>query len=240
MSTQKFRPGEKVDDWVTFFLNCLLNIKCLLMDRLNSPAHSINQLAPREKNILSFVENHPGSKSGKISEKLNIPLPTVKKMLTNMVANKLIIKYGMGADTNYLAEKKNPLKADLMFQLTNANRKKEFLLMNSTSFVEIKKIIVTPQFSWIKPDEWLLKIGQPYLNITGKNNKAISFTRVYPIVFSSAAFKPEIIRYKLIHIPADLKEKTFNLNEYPITIQVELFGSASTFEFDLKFVYDEV
>jgi Fic family protein len=104
MQTQRQRPGEPVDEWLGFFLDCLLNIQVQLTDKLTKTAEAAMYLAPREKNILAYIENHPGSKSGEIAEKLNIPLPTVKKMLATMVANKTILKYGIGKGTNYVIE----------------------------------------------------------------------------------------------------------------------------------------
>ena len=242
MQTQKQRPGEKVNEWVTFFLNCLLHIQEQLMNKLNTTAHSITQLTPREKNILAFIENHPGSKSGEIAGKLNIPLSTVKKMLTTMVQNKLVLKYGIGAGTNYLAEKTNPLKKDLMFQLTNANRKKEFLLMSPGSFVEIKDIILTPLFSWDNPDEWSKKLINQGLHfkITGHNNRGDSFSNPYQLNFSLYHFKPKVILNNPINIPLSMNDKAPYFNEYPIKIEVELLGSAPPFEFDVMFIYDEV
>ncbi len=244
MQTQKQRPGEKIDEWVVFFLDCLLNIQDQLMKKLNTKANSTTQLAPRVKNILAFIENHPGSKSSEIAEKLNIPLSTVKKTLTTMVKNKTVLKYGIGAGTNYLAEKTSPLKTDLMFQLTNANREKEFLLMSPGSFVEIKKIILTPLFNWVKPDEWSMKLSNQglYFKITGNNNRGDSFSQLYTLMaFNSPYyFQPVFTLNNPINIPLSVKSKAPNLNEFPIKIKVELFGSVPTFDFDIMFIYDEV
>jgi Fic family protein len=244
MQTQKKRHGEKVDEWVGFFLDCLLNIQEQLMEKLKTKATAITQLAPREKNILTFIENHPGSKSSDIAEKLNIPLSTVKKMLTTMVENKIVLKYGIGAGTNYLVEKTSPLKTGLMFQLTNANRKREFLLMSPNSYVEIKKIILTPLFTWIKPDEWSSKLINQGLNfkITGYNNRGDSFSQPYSIdAFNSPYyFQPVFNLNNPINIPSSIRDKAPNLNEYPIKITVELLGSVPTFDFDVMFIYDEV
>lgn len=243
MLTQKQRPAEKVDEWVRFFLDCLLNIQEQLMNKLSINANE-KQLAPKEKNVLAFIENHPGSQSSDIAVKLNIPLSTVKKMLTSMVENKIIIKYGRGAGTNYLAETKKPLKTDLMFLLINADRKKQFLLMSSSSFVEIKKIILVPLFYWVKPDEWATRLLNQglYIKITGYNNRGGSFCNMYTLAtFNNPMyFQPAFSLNKPINIPLSIKEKAANLNEYPIKVEVELFGSVPAFDFDVMFVYDEV
>lgn len=243
METQKQRPGENIDDWIVFFLGCLLNIQDQLMNKLNTTEGS-PQIAPRIKNILAFIENHPGSKSSQISEKLNIPLSTVKKMLTAMVENRMVLKYGAGAGTNYLAEKRSPLKSDLIFQLSNKTRGKEFLLMNQNSFVEIKKIILTPLFDWVKPDEWAGKLFNQglYFKITGIKNIGGLFSKSFSIgtYNSPYYFQPAFTVNPPIRIPLDVATKTPNLNEFPTKIQIELMGSVPTFDFDVMFIYDEV
>jgi Fic family protein len=243
MQTQKQRPGEQVDAWVIFFLDCLLKIQQQLTDKLTTRAHTSTQLAPREKNILAFIENHPGSKSSDIAEKLNIPLSTVKKILTGMVESKTLLKYGAGTGTNYIAETRSLLKRDLMFQLTNTNRKKEFLLMTPDSFVEIKKIILTPLFEWVKPDEWGFKLFKDGLafKMTGYANRGKVFVSPQILLsrFNSGHyFQPAFTLYQSINIPeADWIPK---INDYPIRIEIELLGSVPTFDFDVMFVYDEV
>ncbi|HMF72789.1 MAG TPA: Fic family protein, partial [Flavitalea sp.] len=100
MQSQEQRPGEGVYNWVIFFLDCLNNISGQLMTKLSAQG-SVANLGPKEKSVYLFIENHPGSQSGDIAEKLNIALPTVKKTLTALVQQRLIIKHGAGAGTNY-------------------------------------------------------------------------------------------------------------------------------------------
>ncbi len=100
MQSQKQRPGEDVHNWVLFFLHCLNNIGEQLMTKLLEQG-TVASLGPKEKSVYLFIENHPGSQSGNIAEKMNIGLPTVKKILTMLVQKKLIIKHGAGAGTNY-------------------------------------------------------------------------------------------------------------------------------------------
>lgn len=97
---QAQRPNENITSWIIFFFNALSNIQEQLMDKLKTKGlHA--RLAPREKSMLVFIENNPGCKSGEIARKLNIPNPTVKRILTKMVNDNLIEKHGLGAGTNY-------------------------------------------------------------------------------------------------------------------------------------------
>lgn len=97
---QAQRPNENVTTWIDFFFDALVNIQKQLLEKLETKG-TIAKLSPREKSILVFIENNPGCKSGQISDKLDIPNPTVKRILSDMVSNKLIEKFGSGPGTNY-------------------------------------------------------------------------------------------------------------------------------------------
>ncbi len=97
---QAQRPNENVTTWIDFFFDALTNIQKQLLEKLETKG-TIAKLSPREKSILVFIETNPGCKSGQISEKLDIPSPTVKRILSDMVNNKLIEKFGSGPGTNY-------------------------------------------------------------------------------------------------------------------------------------------
>lgn len=97
---QAKRPNENVTEWIHFFFKALLNIQEQLIKKLEVKG-TLTKLSPRDKSILVFIENNAGSKSGNISKKLNIPNPTVKRILTSLVNQNLIEKYGIGAGTNY-------------------------------------------------------------------------------------------------------------------------------------------
>jgi len=105
---QQKRPGEDVTPWVRFFLSGLQNIQTKLLQKLEAPK-TANELSPREKMIYTFIENHDGCKSGEISERLGIPLPTVKKTLGEMVNAKIISRLGAGAGINYTTDKTNEI-----------------------------------------------------------------------------------------------------------------------------------
>jgi len=100
IQSQKQRPGEDVYNWALFFLGCLNNISQQLMVKL-SVQGSVANLRTKEKLVYLFIENYPGSRSGDIANKLAIALPTVKKILTALTRDKLIVKHGAGAGTNY-------------------------------------------------------------------------------------------------------------------------------------------
>ncbi len=97
---QSQRPNEDITEWMNFFFSVLLNIQEQLMEKLEFKGIKA-KLSPREKSILAYIEGNPGSKSGEIAGKLHIPNPTVKRILTKLLNENLIEKYGIGAGTNY-------------------------------------------------------------------------------------------------------------------------------------------
>ncbi len=99
-SCQAQRPNEDVTEWIDFFLESLLNIQYKLEKKLEL-TNQESTLSPKEKMIYSYIINNPGCKSGEIAEKLNIPKPTVKRILTDFISKNLISKFGKGAGTNY-------------------------------------------------------------------------------------------------------------------------------------------
>jgi len=97
---QAQRPNENVTEWIIFFFSSLLNIQEQLIKKLEVKGTKA-KLSPKEQSILTFIESNPGTKSGEIAKKLKIPNPTVKRILTNLLNENLIEKYGIGAGTNY-------------------------------------------------------------------------------------------------------------------------------------------
>ena len=99
-SCQAQRPNEDILEWIEFFLESLVNVQKKLEKKIYQYTTEL-KLAPREKSILTFINENPGCKSGEIAERLNIPNPTVKRLLAELVAKNLIEKFGKGAGTNY-------------------------------------------------------------------------------------------------------------------------------------------
>ncbi len=244
MQCQRQRPGEDVYPWVTFFLNCLSNIQQQLMTKFQT-SNSLAKISPREKKIHTFIENHPGCKSGEISEKLDIPLPTVKRILIEMVEKKLLVKHGIGKGTNYTVEALQKTKQDLMFTLKNNNRRWEFLLMNSISFIEIRKILLVPLFAWKDPAEWGTKLGHQNIGFkvtsTTNTGATIDFPpRFFIGLISLYHFNPVVTLNQPITLSGEaIWERSLKSNEYPISVVIEIV-SEGDITFDVRFVYDAI
>jgi Fic family protein len=99
-SCQAQRPKENITVWMQFFLSCLSNIQSHLLMKLNKSGKE-TQLSPKEKLIYTIIQNRPNIKSGEISEKLGIPSPTVKRMLSALINKELIEKQGEGRSVSY-------------------------------------------------------------------------------------------------------------------------------------------
>ena len=99
-SCQAQRPNENVTEWISFFFNALKNIQEQLIKKLEIKGVE-TKLSPKEKSILTFIENHAGCKSGDIAKRLAIPSPTVKRILPSLIEKNLIEKHGIGPGTNY-------------------------------------------------------------------------------------------------------------------------------------------
>jgi Fic family protein len=99
-SCQAQRPNEDITQWIQFFLNCLSNIQIQLLSKLQMSGLEMN-LSHKEKSIFDIIQNRPNIQSGEISEKLAIPSPTVKKILSDLINKGLIVKNGSGRGVNY-------------------------------------------------------------------------------------------------------------------------------------------
>jgi Fic family protein len=100
-SCQAQRPNEDVTVWVQFFLSCLSNIQSQLMTKLHKSGLE-TQLSAREKSIYAIIQNRPNIQSGEIAEKLAIPAPTVKRILSELLNKGLIEKQGSGRSVSYM------------------------------------------------------------------------------------------------------------------------------------------
>ena len=99
-SSQAQRPNEDVTDWIMYFLNCLSNIQSQLIVKLQKSGFE-TQLSFKGKSIYTIIQNRPNIQSGEISEKLAIPAPTVKRILSELLNKGLIEKQGKGRNVSY-------------------------------------------------------------------------------------------------------------------------------------------
>ena len=97
---QAQRPNEDITLWILFFLDCLKKIQSQLMAKLEK-TNVETQLSTREKSILTIIQNRPNIQSGAIAEKLAIPAPSVKRILSDLLRKELIEKHGIGRGINY-------------------------------------------------------------------------------------------------------------------------------------------
>lgn len=97
---QSQRPGEDISSWIRFFLEMLGNTQMKLKRELAGHGAE-SQLTPREKMLLTFIGAHSGCRSGEIAKKLDIPSPTVKRALSDLLRKGMIVRYGKGPGTNY-------------------------------------------------------------------------------------------------------------------------------------------
>ncbi len=241
MQCQRNRPGEEIAPWVVFFFDCLLNIQQQLMTKLEVQKKA-GGLSQRQKTIYSFVENHPGSRSGEISGKLGIPLPTVKRILAEMVETKLLAQFGKGAGTNYTIEGTATLKKDQAMRLTNSDRGKQFIFKNQGSFIEITRIILTPLFEWKHPGEWGAVLAKNGLYIKIKCISAVETTVEAPLISLIAEpyqYHPVFELKQAINIPTGIWDGNPYKKEFPMEATITLEGSTFNFDFDAMIIYDE-
>lgn len=97
---QAQRPKEDITSWIQFFLSCLSNIQLQLISKVNKSGKQ-SRLSPKEKSIYAIIQNRPDIQSSEISEKLGIPLPTVKRILSGLTQKGLIEKQGSGRNVSY-------------------------------------------------------------------------------------------------------------------------------------------
>jgi hypothetical protein len=170
--------------------------------------------------------------------------PTVKRILMEMLKRKLLVKHGTGKGTNYTVETIQETKKDLMFTLTSKERRKEFLLMNSISFLEIKKILLTPLFDWKDPTEWGVRIASQNIGfkITCINNAGGQVQlppRFFIGLISLHHFNPVVTLNHPINISGESAwDKALKSNEYPMKVTFEVVSDKANIEFDVRFIYD--
>lgn len=100
---QAQRPNENISSWIAFFLNSLSNIQQQLEEKLLAQKQN-STLSATQQSVLSVINNYGSAKSGEIAEKLDVSLPTVKRILSELVNMQLIERVGKGRGTRYLVK----------------------------------------------------------------------------------------------------------------------------------------
>ena len=243
MQTQRQRPGENVSNWLNFFTDCLLNIQNQLEEKLRTQKIQ-TILSGKEQNILNYIENHPDSKSSEIASKLDIPLPTVKKILAGLMQKKIISKMGVGKATTYLNESSKQIKKNAQFMLNATSKFQEFQFNNPVQHTSVTRIVLQPKFEWTTPDEWAQRLMKELLGFTisGINNKGETFSYPFSLfaMISPQHFQPVFIQDPPIQIPLGFFGKIPFQSDYPIHIKIQLTALRQVSDFDVFFIYDAI
>jgi len=242
MDAQRNRPGEDVTAWVTFFLDCLQNIQQQLMQKLKDKEQRA-AVGVREQRIYQLVELNPGISSGEISKRLEIPAPTVKRILADLVASRNLIVHGAGRGTSYSIAVTDQIRQDVAIRLTNDERRKQFTLPHLGSFLKIKKIILVPLFAWKHPNEWSSKLYQNglYLTLEATTSQGDKSSRLYSVsgYNDPTYFQPVFVVNPNILLPDVFQSSGMVRMNFPIKCSLQLTGSVDRFDFDVMLVTDE-
>ena len=97
---QAQRPGEDITQWIVYFLDSLIRIKRKIEDKIDR-TNIRTKMSPREKTVYEFIAANAGCRSGQIAQSLDIPNPTIKRLLSAMTQRSILEKHGRGPATNY-------------------------------------------------------------------------------------------------------------------------------------------
>jgi Fic family protein len=92
------RPNESITEWVVFFISALHNMMRKLEKKLSVSGTGLDT---KEKEVYQYINANASCKSGEISEKLQIPKPTLKRILNRLLDKELITRLGKGAGVHY-------------------------------------------------------------------------------------------------------------------------------------------
>ncbi|MCW3091400.1 MAG: Fic family protein [Ferruginibacter sp.] len=131
---------------------------------------------------------------------------------------------------------------DLAMVFTTSQKEKQFTLENKASYIEIKKIVLTPLFEWKRPDEWSRIPGKNdlYVQIICSNNSGAVLTSApYSIMPDPFQYQPVFLINPPINIPNSIVDKTAFKSDYPIQVTIQLLSSTERIDFDVILIYDE-
>ena len=159
-----------------------------------------------------------------------------------MVSNKQLSVSGSGASTHYTIEGSATIKKDQTMIFTDQARTKGFVIKNQSSFIEIKKIVLSPLFKWTHPDEWGKTLAQNGLRLIITCVSA-SGLKVQPppivIMASPYHYQPVFELPQPLQIPNDPWEGLPYKKEFPIQVTITIESSSEKINFDIMVIYDE-
>ena len=92
--------SENIEPWLVFFLDCVYTQVKKAIDLLGGN-NSENLLSEIQKKIYNLFVRGDELSVSEIQNKINVPLPTVKKSVARLLEYKLIEKLGQGPATRY-------------------------------------------------------------------------------------------------------------------------------------------
>ncbi|MBI1836290.1 MAG: Fic family protein [Flavobacteriia bacterium] len=241
MECQQKRPGEEVKAWVLFFTSCLSNIQAKLVNKLEGQKRE-NKLSPKEKTVLTFIENNPGCQSSQIALKLGIALPTVKRMLAELTVAKFVEQHGVGKGTNYTIVQGIKIQKNVIMKFTIEQPKQERVLSHRSHFIDINKIMLRPLFQWNDPNEWSAKLFNEGLKLRVEciSQNGIMRQNVYGLSTFVSPFSHDPI-FNLIEpisIPDSLAGGLPSDNEFPMKVVFEIQSDSVNSQFNVDLVID--
>jgi len=98
----RYTDDEKIDEWMTFFLECMIDLTERLKKKYAMYSKIKLELNDRQKSILSLIEKEKTTKIGAIEKALtDESRNTIKKDLRYLVNEGLILRTGSGRGVQY-------------------------------------------------------------------------------------------------------------------------------------------
>jgi Fic family protein len=107
MQGQKDRntEAEKIDEWLTFFLECMIDLTVRLEEKYTTFSKLKLELNDRQRSILAFITIEQTTKIGSIENSMpHVSRNTIKKDLSFLLNEGMIIRTGAGRGVQYHAK----------------------------------------------------------------------------------------------------------------------------------------
>jgi len=98
----RYTVEEKIDEWMTFFLECMIDLTEKLKIKYETYSKIKLELNDRQKSILAFIKQEETTKVGAIEKALvGESRNTIKKDLSYLLKEGLILRTGSGRGVQY-------------------------------------------------------------------------------------------------------------------------------------------